>query len=286
MAMNRLTAVTFLVFAVVPAVRGEEKPLPQPWDYVKSMKKTAARFKGRPGVVLHIGDSITHANPYGQWARGGQGRTDEDKAALTWMHAGANDDSDGWWLASFDHPDGGRSYTACGGITTGEMLAGGKNKMPSLAQLLDQYKPQMVVLMLGTNDVSANRTVAAYKADMEKAVDLILEHGVICILSTIPPHVGKPELAKKYNDALRELAKARELPLIDYEWEILKRRPDDWNGTLLNKNDVHPTAQQGEITASSEPTAENLRNSGYLLRGWLSVKKIAEVKRTVLDGKP
>ncbi len=35
---------------------------------------------------------------------------------------------------------------------------------------------------------------------------------------------------------------------------------------------------------TSAPTAENLRNSGYLLRGWLSVKKIAEVKRTVLDG--
>ena len=69
--------------------------------------------------------------------------------------------------------------------------------------------------------------------------------------------------------------------------EILKRRPDDWNGTLLSKNDVHPTAEQGGATASSAPTAENLRNSGYLLRGWLSVKKIAEVsERTVLDAKP
>ena len=37
---------------------------------------------------------------------------------------------------------------------------------------------------------------------------------------------------------------------------------------------------------ADEGTAENLPNSGYLLRGWLSVQKIAEVKRAVLDGKP
>jgi hypothetical protein len=284
--MRRLIGLTLLLFAVVPSARADEKPLAQGWDYTKSMKKVAERFKGRPGVVLHIGDSITHANPYGQWARGGKGQTDDDKAILAWMHTGADNDTDGWWLARFDHKDGGRSYTACGGIRIDEMLAGGKNKMPSLTKLLDEYKPQMVVLMLGSNDVSADRSVDAYKADMEKALDAMQERGVICILSTIPPHIGKPDLAKSYNETLRQLAKARELPLIDYEKEILKRRPDDWNGTLLTKNDVHPTAEQGGATASSAPTAENLRNSGYLLRGWLSVQKIAEVKRTVLDGKP
>jgi lysophospholipase L1-like esterase len=282
--MRRLIGVA-LVLLVVPAARGEEKPLAQGWDYAKAMKKTAQRFKGRPGVVLHIGDSLTYANPYGQWARYGEGRTDEDKAVLKWMHAGADDDSDGWYLARFDHPDGGRSHTASSGISADELLAGGKNKLPALAKLLDTYKPQMVVLMIGTNDASAGRTADAYKADVAKALDQMDERGVICILSTIPPHSGKLELAKKYNEALRELAKSRELPLIDYEQEILKRRPDDWNGTLLNKNDVHPSVEQGGAKPSSAPTAENLRNCGYLLRGWLSVRKIAEVKRTVLDAK-
>src|SRR5207248_3096868 len=115
------------------------------------------------------------------------------RAALSWMHAGADDDTDGWYLARFDHPDG-RSHTAAGGIRADEMLAGGKAKLPSLARLLDTYRPQLVVFMLGTNDASANRPVAAYRADMEKAVDLMSERGVICILSTIPPHVGRPEL--------------------------------------------------------------------------------------------
>jgi lysophospholipase L1-like esterase len=266
-------------------LRAEERPLPQDWDYAAAMKKVAARGKGRPGVVIHIGDSITHANPYGQWARYGKGKTEADKAVLAWMHTGANDDTDGWWLAAFDHPDG-RSHTACGGIRIDQMLAGGKQNLPSLEKLLERYRPQVVVLMLGTNDASANRSTAEYSKDMEKAVDLVLGRGVACILSTIPPHSGRVALAKEYNDALRKLARNRSLPLIDYEREILQRRPDDWNGTLLQKDDAHPTAAHGDVNSASAPTAENLRQSGYLLRGWLSVQKIAEVKRKVFDELP
>ncbi len=203
--------VLFLFTSILPlgSAKGDEKPLPQPWDYAAAMKKIAGKFHGRPGVVLHVGDSITYANPYGQWPRAGQGKTAEDKAILKWMHTGADDDTDGWWLARFDHPDGGRSYTACGGIRADEMLAGGKQHMPPLAKLLDTYKPQMVVLMLGTNDASAKRPVDVYQTDMAKAVDLMLERGIICILPTIPPHIGQPERAKSYNEALRKLAKKR-----------------------------------------------------------------------------
>jgi hypothetical protein len=274
----------WLCTIAVGDVHGQEEPMPQAWDYRPAMKEVAGRGAGRTGVVLHVGDSITYANPYGQWARAGEGKTAEDRAILAWMHAGADDDSDGWWLARADLPDGGRSYTACGGIRADEMLAGGKSGMPPLRHLLDQYRPQMVVLMLGTNDASADRGVAAYRADMQEVVDLILGRGVIVLLSTLPPHPGRPALATSYNDALRSIARSRGLPLIDYEREILRRRPDDWNGTLLQGDDVHPTTNQGGASPTSAPTAENLRNSGYLLRGWLSVRKIAEVKRTVLDG--
>lgn len=271
----------FLILA--PIALAEEKPLAEDWNYSSSMKKVAAKFSGRAGVVLHIGDSITHANPYGQWARGGAGKTDEDRAALKWMHAGADNDTDGWYLARFDHPDGGRSHTAAGGMRVDEALAGGKAKLPSLEKLLDTYKPQAVVFMLGTNDASARRKLEDFRKDYVTAVDLMLSRGIVPIVSTVPPHIGQERLAASYNDEIRKIAKDKELPLIDYEKEILKRRPDDWNGTLLGKNDVHPTATVGGTKPTSEPTAENLKNSGYLLRGWLSVRKIAEVKAKVFD---
>ena len=139
LVMRKWCASALAFLFALTAAPAAEKPLPQPWDYAAAMKKVAAKFHGRPGVVLHVGDSITYANPYGQWAPG-EGKTDEDKAILKWMHAGADNDTDGWYLARFDHPDGGRSYTACSGIRADEMLAGGKNKMPPLAKILDDVQ--------------------------------------------------------------------------------------------------------------------------------------------------
>src|SRR5690348_2592482 len=165
-----------LVWLILSSVTfAEPRPIAEEWDYAPAMKGIAARSHGREGVVLHVGDSITYANPYGQWARAGKGQTPHDKGALQWMHCGEDNDSDGWYLCRFDHPDGGRSYTACGGIRIDEMLAGGKNKMPPLSDVLDRYKPQIVVLMLGTNDASAGRPVEAYQKDMERAVGLMLD---------------------------------------------------------------------------------------------------------------
>ena len=165
-------------------------------------------------------------------------------------------------------------------------MAAGK-KMPPFEKILDAYTPRIVVFMcMGTNDASAMRKPDSFKADFIKSVELMLNRGIVPIVSTIPPHPNPNAPATAYNEAIRAVAKQYGLPLIDFEKEILTRRPDDWNGTLLGKNDVHPTAASGNINCTSAPTAENLKSCGYLLRGWLSVKKIAEVKEKVLDEMP
>ncbi len=270
-----------LLFAIV-AVNDPSlsRPLAQDWDYAPAMRKVADRGLGRAGVVLHVGDSITYSNPYGQWAREGRGKTEDDKATLSWMHTGAEDDTDGWWLARFDHPEGGRSHTAAGGLRADELLAGGKAGLPSLEQLLKSYRPQAIVLMIGTNDAGRGRPVAEFRRDFERCVDLTLASGVVCVVSTIPP---QPTLAREYSAAIRSVARSRSLPLIDFEREILRRRPDDWNGTLMGANDVHPTVSRDGVSPTSEPTPQNLRQSGYLLRGWLTVRKMTEVRKTVFE---
>src|SRR5882724_1351233 len=73
-------------------------PVNEGWDYVGPMKKVAAKFRGAEGIVLHVGGSMTIANPYGAWARIGKGKTPDDLAVLKWMHTEAKDKRDGWWL--------------------------------------------------------------------------------------------------------------------------------------------------------------------------------------------
>lgn len=36
------------------------EPLAESWNYAAAMRAVAARSQGRQGVVLHVGDSMTH----------------------------------------------------------------------------------------------------------------------------------------------------------------------------------------------------------------------------------
>src|SRR6476661_8378897 len=83
--------------AAEPVAKGEA-PLPEGWDYAAPMRKVAAKFRGTEGVVIHVGGSMTIANPYGTWARSGKGKTNDDEAILNWMHTETKDKKDGWWL--------------------------------------------------------------------------------------------------------------------------------------------------------------------------------------------
>jgi hypothetical protein len=271
-----------------------ESPLAEKWDYVAPMKKAAARFKGNEGVVIHIGASDTIANPYTTWARSGKGKTAEDEAVLKWMHTNANDKTDGWWLCRKEVVSH-RAYTSESGLESAWLFEKGQEKVPGrwpgeplppLAKMLDDYKPRLVVLEIGIYEAEAERPLEDYRKNMARALDLILEQGAIPIPTAAPPIQAHLKSSKAYNEALRELARERGLPLIDMEQEILQRRPDDWYGTLMTR--MHLTAARAGVNPASEPTADNLRESGFLLRGWVTVRKIAEVKRRVLDdkGKP
>ena len=269
-----------LVLLALACPQQNPSPLPEDWEYAAPMKKAAARFNGQEGVVIHLGGSMTIANPYTTWARSGKGKTAEDQAILKWMHAGANDKTDGWWLCrtEVEHY---RAHTSESGLKSAMLFDGGKRGLAPLEKLLDDYKPRMVTIECGIYDVEDGVPLDDYRRNMGKALDLILARGAIPVPNTIPPFKAQLERTRQFNDALRALAKERAVPLIDLEREILTRRPDDWFGPLVDR--IHLTAGRGGVGPSSEPTAENLRQSGYLLRGWLTVRKIAEVKQRVID---
>ncbi|MCE9567913.1 MAG: SMP-30/gluconolactonase/LRE family protein [Planctomycetes bacterium] len=264
------------------ATRSEE-PLPEAWDYTTAMKKVAGKFRGNEGVVIHLGGSMTIANPYGTWPRSGKGKTPDDTAILKWMHTEAKDKTDGWWLCrtELEHY---RAYTSESGLKSAMLFDGGKRGLPTLEKLLDEYKPRMVTIECGIYDVEDGVSLDDYRKNMGKALDLILDRGAIPVLNTIPPFKAQLDRTKQFNDALRELSKERGIPVLDLEREIFTRRPEDWFGTLVDR--IHLTAGQNGGNPGAEPTAENLRKSGYQLRGWLTVRKVAEIKRRVLDDQP
>ena len=301
--LNRLCLILTICLMSLPLRADVVK---ETWDWVGQCKKIHADFKGVSGTVCHFGDSITYCNGYARWPRYGQGMKPSDKEVVKWMHvqsqvphAPADHASnfkaileawknDGFFIAAVDRPDNG-SFTAQSGITTEQYLAGTYN-LPPVEDMLNNYYPDIVILMLGTNDASHNRPVAAFSKDLEAIVMHILWkdgkqsktfRGTIPVLSTIPPKKDDMQDVEAYNRAIVLLATKYQLPLIDYCGEILSRHPNDWLGTLIDLDGIHPTFGD----ASADPYAnggENLKKSGYLLRGFLTVQKVKEIMTKVM----
>ena len=271
--------------ATAPASAPTAGVAKETWDWPAAMKSAAKKFTGTPGVVLFLGDSITYANQATAWgrnvARGATGHTDSDKEILKWSHAYEGEkDTNGWFLAAVDRPDG-RSETASG-ITTAQYLKGGFHGLPSLAEILKKYNPQVVVILLGANDVNGGRKPDEVAADMKAILQACLDNGAIPVLQTATPIRGRDDKVQAVNQKYLALAAELKVPIIDLHGEFLTRQPGTaWEGTLVGGDGIHLTF----VAANGPPTEENLKNSGYLLRCWLAVQKLKEVKAKVIDAK-
>ena len=251
------------------------------YDYKTAMKKVAAKFKGTEGVVLHMGDSITYANQNTRWARSFKwnkkgGYTAEHVDILKWSHADKDKSKlNGWHLASVDAA-GGRSETASSGIKAGQYLQGGHRGLPAADVLIKRYNPQIAIVMLGTNDGKAKTPAEKTAASVDALLQKLLANGTIPVLSTIPPCTKFD--AEVYNAPLRALAKKHQIPMIDLYKDMLALAGDNWKTQLISSDGIHLTHK----LSGANPSKENLANCGYLLRCYLAVNKIGEVRANVL----
>jgi len=271
----------------LPAVPREGRQVvKETWDWPAAMIPVARKFTGTQGVVLLLGDSLTYANQSSRWARNVAGNrkggyTDSDKAILRWSHAyeGAKP-TNGWWLAAVDRPHG-RSETAASGIRTDQYLKGGFHNLPALSEILDKYNPQVAFVLLGSND-ARGRKPDDVLTDMNTIIETLLANGTIPVLTTLPPARSERmhQRIREINRRYLSLAAARKLPIIDLYGQMLSRQPGDkWQGSLVGPDGVHLTHK----LADGPPTKDNLANCGYLLRCWLTVQKLKEVKEKVID---
>jgi len=164
-------------------------------------------------------------------------------------------------------------------------------------QWLKDNNPEVAVIMFGTNDLGGLHR-KEYEEKTADVVDRCLKNGTVVILTTAPPRAGLLEKSKQFADAVRRVAKAKKVPLVDYHAEALKRRPDDWNGALPKFKDVKgseyevPTLIARDGVHPSNPrmyqdySAESLSRNGFALRNYLTLMTYAEVIRKVLPKRP
>jgi len=263
------------LMSVASLVGAEEAVRKEKWDYAPTIQAIAKNFKGEVGKVVPMGDSITYANQASKWARHGSGRTPEQEEVARWMRAGDNDARNGWWLAANDQPDN-RSWTAASSITSEQYLQGGFRGLPSLAEILSTHKPQIALILLGTNDVNQGVGKSAYLANMERIFKACMDAGAVPVVTTIPPNT-KANAADivAYNDGLYALAEKLKVPFLDLHGEFLRLQPGDaWKATLISGDGVHPSFDGSEGPA----TEENLKKCGYLVKCYMQCIKVGEIK--------
>src|SRR5205807_4056938 len=148
----------------------------------------------------------------------------------------------------------------------------------NVAAWLEKLDPEVALVMFGTNDLPSLE-VEAYRDTLRSVVRKCLANGTVVIVSTIPPRHGYAQKSAAFAAAAREVARELAVPLIDYSAEILKRRPDDWDGasdafrefegyevpTLVARDGVHPSTPKRFQNDYSE---QALRSHGYGLRNF------------------
>jgi lysophospholipase L1-like esterase len=264
------------VVLLAPATaRADDSPV-----WVESMKQVHTKFNGKPGTLALFGDSITVTKAF--WSPLGYASKDIPEPLaknLQVVKAYMLDDCWSKWRDS--------EYGSASGKTT-------HWAEENIDTWLKKLNPEAVVLMFGTNDLNQIEA-KEYETRTRSVIGKCLKNGTVVILTTIPPRAGAERKSKEFAEVQRKIATDLKLPLIDYQAEILKRRPEDWNGglpqfkadaakdgysvpTLIAADGVHPS----NPSKFQDYSEESLNKNGYQLRTVLTLNAYADVIRLVL----
>ncbi len=132
----------------------------------------------------------------------------------------------------------------------GELTAGGLER---LTDTLQEYRPQLLILCLGGNDMLRKKDTAEIARNLEQMAAVSRAQGVPVLLLGVPrPAIFGLESAALYYD----LAERMQLPL---EADII---PAVLSDNALKSDQIHPNAAGYRLIA--EAVLEKLRRSGAL----------------------
>lgn len=270
--MRRLAVLLLLAFVAAAPARPDDPA------WVGPMKAVHAKFTGTPGTLALFGDSITYSLAFWAPLEGAKALPADDAKALETVRGHMKADSWRKWRG----PEYGNQSSQT--IRWADEHA---------AAWLTKLNPEAAVLMFGTNDLT-QLDAREYEAKTRAVVEKCLKNGTVVLLTTIPPRSGRAAEAKAFADAQRRVAADFHLPLIDYQAEILRRRPRDWDGSLPQFKEFAadgyqvPTLVAGDGVHPSNPakhadySPEALDRNGFQLRSVLTLRAYADVIRRVL----
>jgi len=271
------TSATWILLVCISlhAARAAEPPA-----WVQPMKEVRAKFTGTPGTLALFGDSITVSLAFWAGLEGEpKGMSPEAAAALQ-------------TVKGHQRPECWRQWRGPEFGNEGRMTIRWAHE--NVDAWLKKLNPEAAVILFGSNDLS-ELGVMEFEQKTGEVVDRCLKNGTVVLLTTLPPRSGLVEKSKQFAEAARRVAEAKKVPLIDYQAEILKRRPEDWDGslakfkdtpgseyevpTLIGRDGVHPSNPQ----AHRDLTDESLSRNGYLLRSYVTLLAYADVIKLVLS---
>ena len=265
-------------------VRGTEKADPAAAeDWVEPMRAVHARFHGKAGTLAQYGDSITVTMAF----LGGHAWGDKIDAKNCPADVRADLDLVGKHANRKLWTEWKGPQWGCEGSMKSDWL------LAHVEEWQKKMQPEAAVILFGTNDIG-QIPPKRYGENLEAALRRMLADGTVPMLTTIPPKSGAEAAAREYRDMELAVARKLQIPVIDYQAEILRRRSTDWDGrlekfgrlqdtyevpTLISGDGVHPSNTKQYQNDFSEKA---LDCNGYNLRNYMTLRAYAQVIRQVL----
>ena len=138
---------------------------------------------------------------------------------------------------------------------SGETTSGGRARLPAL---LDQHKPQVVVIELGANDGLRGLPVPAAESNLRQMITMSQQKGakVMLVGMRMPPNYGRA-YTERFFGMFTTLSKQYKAPLVPFMLEGVADKP-----ALFQSDRLHPNAQAHPIILNNIwPTFSNLITS-------------------------
>lgn len=118
---------------------------------------------------------------------------------------------------------------------SGETTIGGRTRLPAL---LDQHKPNIVVIELGANDGLRGLPVASAEGNLRAMVDMAQKKNakVVLVGMRMPPNYGRAYTESFFN-MFKKLSSDTKSPLVPFMLEGVADKP-----SLFQQDRMHPTA--------------------------------------------